>query len=222
MPSSDPGQIPSVLQAVAAYKPTSILDVGPGFGKWGFLLREYLECNQVGPIAAVDRTKRSLRIDAVEVYAPYITDLHRLLYDRIIIGDISEICDTLGEYDVILMIDVLEHLPRKVAVRTVNVLAAKAGKGVIVATPNGEYVQGEVFGNIHEHHVDTWTAKQLRRQLHAQVLVTGGQLLACVSRTGTTNEWLASNTGIRFLLGLPRRAYRKYRRLAGTILRKRA
>jgi len=36
-------QIPLIIEIVRTLSPRSILDVGVGFGKYGFLLREYME-----------------------------------------------------------------------------------------------------------------------------------------------------------------------------------
>ena len=43
MPSSRPNTIPTVIHIVKQLRPSSILDVGVGFGKWGHLFREYTD-----------------------------------------------------------------------------------------------------------------------------------------------------------------------------------
>ena len=43
MPSSAPNQINQIVQLMMIVKPQSLLDIGIGFGKFGFLAREYLE-----------------------------------------------------------------------------------------------------------------------------------------------------------------------------------
>ncbi len=43
MPLSFAQAIPVIIEQVAHLKPSSILDVGIGFGKYGVLLREVLE-----------------------------------------------------------------------------------------------------------------------------------------------------------------------------------
>ena len=40
MPSSRASTIPYVVYAIKQIKPESLLDVGVGFGKWGYLFRE--------------------------------------------------------------------------------------------------------------------------------------------------------------------------------------
>lgn len=43
MPTSDHHNINSILSVVTALRPKRILDVGCGFGKYGVLMREYLD-----------------------------------------------------------------------------------------------------------------------------------------------------------------------------------
>jgi hypothetical protein len=43
MPTSDVCNVPSILTVVGNLQPQSILDIGCGFGKYGMLMREYLE-----------------------------------------------------------------------------------------------------------------------------------------------------------------------------------
>jgi ubiquinone/menaquinone biosynthesis C-methylase UbiE len=43
MPTSYLNNIPDIITAIKSQNPKSILDVGCGFGKYGFLIREYLE-----------------------------------------------------------------------------------------------------------------------------------------------------------------------------------
>ena len=43
MPSSHHNQVSKILDIIINLNPQSVLDVGVGFGKYGFLCREYLE-----------------------------------------------------------------------------------------------------------------------------------------------------------------------------------
>ena len=43
MPSSLPDFIPTIIKTVMSRNPKSVLDIGVGFGKWGYLFREYLD-----------------------------------------------------------------------------------------------------------------------------------------------------------------------------------
>lgn len=99
MPTSNLHTWPEIINLVHQVDHDHILDVGPGWGKGSVLLREYLNV-------------KPKRIDAVEAVKEYV-DRHGLrpLYDEIWIGDVCDLTDEqLAEYDVVLMIDVIEHL----------------------------------------------------------------------------------------------------------------
>ena len=80
--------------------PQRVLDVGPGYGKYGVLLREYLDPTPV--------------IDAVEAWLPYIHD-HGLegIYREVMWCRAEDIHDDdLATYDLVMMGDVIEHMEK--------------------------------------------------------------------------------------------------------------
>ena len=60
-----------------------------------------------------DYEKHERRIDAVEIYPPYVTGLQRSIYDEILLCEASDEIPRLGPYDLILLIDLLQHLGRQ-------------------------------------------------------------------------------------------------------------
>src|SRR3972149_759069 len=87
MPSSRPELIPFVINLVMQLQPRSILEIGTGFGEYGFLFREYLDIwGAAADPARLSRENWQVRIDGIECFAPYISDLQRRIYNRIIIG----------------------------------------------------------------------------------------------------------------------------------------
>lgn len=148
MPSSDYRQIPIVVQTYWELHPESILDIGCGWGKYGFLAREYLRDCPWMP-----NWKTVKRVDAVEVFENYITDLHRQIYDNIYIGDITEL--EVGNYDLILLVDVIEHIEKSKALELVEKLKRK-GK-LLIITPKEFMVHPQRYGNKHEEHISHFT-----------------------------------------------------------------
>ena len=72
------------MDCIVTLNPKSVLDVGVGFGKYGVLCREYLELwDGRGEYSQFLR-----RIDGVEVFANYITPLHKYVYDKVYTQDI--------------------------------------------------------------------------------------------------------------------------------------
>src|SRR3989304_997151 len=126
MPSSRPELIPFVINLVMQLQPRSILEIGTGFGKYGFLFRENWQ----------------VRIDGIECFAPYISDLQRRIYNRIIIGDALSEIDRLGSYDLIFLCDVIEHFSKEDGSVALDKGLARAGRMVLVTTPNYFNPQG--------------------------------------------------------------------------------
>jgi len=155
MPSSTWVHSSDVQQIVFKLKPQSILDVGVGFGRWGFLLRELLDIFR-GRYA---REEWKTCIDGVEVFESYITPMHRYLYDKIMVGDAEKLVQGMApnSYDVIILGDVLEHFEKEQGKDFLNGCCCVVKKAVIVCIPIGKgYPQGTVLGNVDETHRAVW------------------------------------------------------------------
>ena len=149
------------MEAVEMLKPRSICDIGIGCGKYGMLFREGLGLRRPDePLAGKSLLAEDFRLDGVEVCEAYVGPAQRAIYDHIYIGDIVELCDKLGDYDLFTMLDVIEHMDLETGMTLLKRLRAKARIGVLVVTPIGEYPQGELYGNPHEVHRSTWGKAQ--------------------------------------------------------------
>jgi hypothetical protein len=164
MPTSFYDHIPLVCSVVAQYAPQSVLDVGVGFGKWGHLFRELVDifASDSDP-ARYQRPNWRGRVDGIEGFAPYVTDMHRFLYDQIHVGDMREVIKTLGSYDVVFMGDVIEHVDKESGTALLRDALARANKALIVSTPAYDIEQHDVCGNPLEDHRSFWTPADFRR-----------------------------------------------------------
>lgn len=172
MPSSRPDLIPFVLRFVMECQPESILEIGTGFGKYGFLFREYLDIwAAANDPARLDPANWKVRIDGIEIHEPYIGELQRLIYNRLIIGDAMEEIDKLGRYDLIFLGDVIEHFPKAEGRRLLQKCLAHADRMVLVTTPNYFNPQGAEYGNEHETHHCLWTREDFGAFPGAQTFV---------------------------------------------------
>ncbi len=130
MASSHQHQLSDILELIIRTNPDTLLDVGIGFGKYGFLAREYLELWGTN-----DYRKWTKRIDGVEAFKEYLTPVHNYIYDNIYIGNALEILPELkSKYDLILLIDVLEHFEYEEG-RELIQLCLQKGRNLIISTP---------------------------------------------------------------------------------------
>jgi hypothetical protein len=163
MASSFISQVPSIIQLVQKLKAKKILDIGKGFGKYGFLIHEY---------AGIDNTKKlnpskflkdlsTIEIDAVEVDPDLMLPHLQQIYSKIYFGDILTIYKDLKSYDLVLMIDIIEHIAKKEATLLLKYLLLQKSK-IIIATPINFFEQN-LYESIYENHISHWTPKDFKK-----------------------------------------------------------
>jgi hypothetical protein len=183
MPTSDYHQISDVLHVIEQVGPAHVLDVGVGFGKWGFLCREILDVYY----ERVQPESWTTVIDGIEIYEPYRNPTWSLAYNTIHIGDAREIVPQLGRYDLVICSDVIEHFTKPDGVALIDELLRHAPI-VIVTTPAGEAPQGAAYGNVHETHLSSWTRADLRKWPHRYKLI-GFTFMAVIAADA---KWLST------------------------------
>ena len=157
MPTSSPTIISFVCEWMRnrSDRINSVLDIGMGFGKWGFLSREYIYTWKKDLTLLEYRNYKDFRVDAIEIYPEIITPLQNEIYNEIHIGCATEIIDEVDDYDLIIMGDVLEHLTKEDG-KTLLKKCIKKGKHVVLATPVVFTKGRAVLDNEHEKHKCVW------------------------------------------------------------------
>lgn len=154
MPSSYADSYAPIVHAIVAFGPRHVLDIGPGWGKYGLACREYLP--QLETLDAVEVPQGRLRTQPV-------------IYDSVFIGDVRDAPEPFfWSYDLVLIIDVIEHL---VLADGHELLARiqRAGPSVLVATPTW-FIEQHGDENPHEEHLSFWdTAEISSHTLEADV-----------------------------------------------------
>jgi len=154
MPTSALGAANTVVWFVEEVHATKILDVGPGHGKYGLLLREYLN--------------EKADIDAVEAWPDYIKQFTWMphLYGEIFLEDICDVpTETLDGYDLILMVDIIEHLEKS---RGLALLDRMSG-WVVVSTPTRFFTQDASVPT--EAHLSLWNLNDFGHRLDTSAIV---------------------------------------------------
>lgn len=131
------------VAAQIAPTPRRILDVGCGFGKYGVLLREYLDPTP--------------QVDGIEMWEPYV-EPHRLkgIYTTLRVGDALHLKRAdLDPYDMVMMGDVIEHMDKDAALAFLS----RVSGSVVIATPVAFFQAGHEGLPPTESHVSHWDRK---------------------------------------------------------------
>jgi len=159
MPTSPYVHIQTFVNYLLETRPQSILDIGLGNGKLGYVARDLLD------VMMGERYRREdwqVRIDGIEVFPDYIQDHQRDIYDQIYIGDAFETISQLGQYDMIFVGDVLEHFEKPQAWEFFDRCMAHTDKHLILNLPLGsEWEQPAIYDNPYERHRSVWMWPEL-------------------------------------------------------------
>jgi hypothetical protein len=157
MASSFASQIPIIVHLMSKLRPQSVLDIGKGFGKYGFLLHEYCGVDySVRPKPNLSLREQScVAVDAVESNPAYLWPHLNQFYRTVYSGRIESLYKSLPVYDVVLMADVIEHLQKPDALSILRHFIG-SGSSMVIATPRA-FFQQEFFESADERHVSHWT-----------------------------------------------------------------
>jgi len=159
MPTSPYAHLYSLVAYLNTVRPKSILDVGLGNGKLGFIARDYLDV-MLGE--RYHKSQWKLQLDGIEVFGDYIQDHQRAIYNDIFIGDAFDVIDGLAQYDMIIMGDVLEHFDKQKGLEFMDKCFSHTQTAIGLFIPLGDgWSQGDICGNPYEAHQSAWQLDEL-------------------------------------------------------------
>ncbi|MEU9218905.1 class I SAM-dependent methyltransferase [Streptomyces sp. NPDC048376] len=173
MPTSDAEGKDWSLNWFRYHLPNTVTDVGPGEGTYAKLFRPVHE---------------GVWWTGIEAHRPYIQRFKlkstktRRMYDEIHVEDVRESEDHLFHRDLVILGDVLEHLPREDAVALLERTVEAGAWNILVSVPIVDSPQGEVDGNPHEAHLHQWSPDdmdQVFAGLGGRVESMRGSTLGC-------------------------------------------
>lgn len=148
MPSSFADSFPPIVQILIEENPAKIIDIGPGWGKYGLACREYLPDLKA--------------LHAIEVPQGRIP-VQDCIYDWVYVGDARTFTSPQfwGRWDLALLIDVIEHMSISQGHDLLDQVLG-SGCNVLVSTPKQWFTQCDEE-NPFESHVSHWTWRNFRR-----------------------------------------------------------
>jgi Kdo-III transferase WaaZ len=172
MASSAVELLTPIVTLIRSLDPSSVLDIGVGFGKWGFLCREYLEVWK-------DRVKKDeweMQIDGVEIFPETHDSLQPYLYNRLFYKDAREF-EPDKVYDLVMACDVVEHMPKQDGLDLIQKMSSSWASNCIVSLPLGDEWMRNCYGrNPHDAHEAVWNDNDLGREWQRiKVTVPGGR-----------------------------------------------
>ncbi len=162
MPTSSIGAIDIILRQILDIRPKTVLDVGIGLGKYGFLIRNYYE-DVINNVYKKEDFKCD--ITGIEIYDGYKNPVWEWAYNRVLIVNAIEYFDKLDsnyKYDLILCCAVIEHFYKDDALKLIKKFI-QHGNNIIVETTIGRFEQGSCYNNENEKHLSFFYPEDFRK-----------------------------------------------------------
>lgn len=109
----------------------------------------------------------AIKLDGIEIWEPYISELTRTVYDRVFIGNALDIMPTLAKerWDVVFSIEAIEHMKEEDGENLIKLMLDRANLGIVLSTPSPDAWQPQksLWGNPHETHLAVWSQEKLEK-----------------------------------------------------------
>jgi hypothetical protein len=184
------------LDHVVRLHPRRVLDLGVGFGKWGFLLREALDYIE----GRIEPGQWAVRIDGLDAHR-YDSPLLAWVYDDVRIANALDVVDELVDYDVVVIGDVIEHFEKEEGVALLDRLL-RQNRNVVLTTPL-EFFEQRREDNPYEEHRSHWTIDDFGRWVFDYDVAGGFQIVVALAGRDANEPQLADARASRFAYRIP-------------------
>jgi len=162
MASSSEKIITPITTELLKLNPKTVLDVGFGYGKWGYIIREYLEAWK----DRIDPKDWIINITGIDAWKPFSKLPWNIInYNKIIIGDALEEIKKLGNYELVIITDVLEHLIKGRSIELFEECLKRANRCFITSIPIGKvWLHNKiVYDNPYNAHKCIWEIEEIKK-----------------------------------------------------------
>ena len=135
-----------------------ILDVGCGYGKWGFLTKKYFWNTQNGSLI------EQPFVAGLDIHPANVKTVaeHRI-YDQLLEGNATSLPFEDKSFDTVLGLEIIEHMKEEDGHQALKEFERVAEKCIILSTPNKKCFRDGVHDmngyNPYEAHVSAWKIK---------------------------------------------------------------
>lgn len=120
-------------------------------------------CGRGLPMMVLKQRMKFQRIEGVDLYEPYIYECKRLeIHDSYMISDVRKLPYKNKSFDVVMALQVLEHLEKNESLKILDKLEKIAKKQVIVSMPIGKTYHPPADGNILQLHKSGFLPSELK------------------------------------------------------------
>jgi len=126
----------------------SILDIG---------------CGEGAPMKSINRHKHFYTV-GIDIFEPYINKCKRQgTHNEYVLCDVQNLPFHRKSFDIVLCMEVLEHLESEAGGKLLEAMEEVACKQVIISTPVGTYKQCSYDENPHQEHKIIWSPAELKK-----------------------------------------------------------
>lgn len=150
-----------ILKNIMPSGKLKVLDLGCGTGVAGEILNHKKICEFMG----------------IDIYEPYLKICRKKgYYKKLVKADITKIDISEKSFDVILLLQVIEHLHKKQVMSLLEKCFKAAKRAVIISVPNGLCLQEQYDDNRYHRHRSTWSVREIK-QMGFQVFGQGLKII---------------------------------------------
>ncbi len=137
-----------IIKQLLPKGPLKVLDLGCGVGAAAEVLNKNKLCEFTG----------------VDIHEPYVKICQeRGFYQKVIKSDLRDINFDKKSFAVVILLQVIEHLNKKDAIKLIKRAIDIATKAVIISVPNGECSQEAYDENIFNQHKSAWNVSDFKK-----------------------------------------------------------